>query len=164
MSFAFAQCPRQHNFAVFGKIVRVSTGRSPCGPRVLPVRLEPFARRRVDVVMPSRIEDYALIGNCKAAALVARDGSIDWLCWPRFDSDAACAALLGTTGHGRWLIAPCDRGARVRRRYRPNTLILETYFECPDGAVVDRLHASAGPITALCVWWGSAAVSPWMRS
>jgi GH15 family glucan-1,4-alpha-glucosidase len=97
--------------------------------------MEPFAPCRVDVFMPSRIEDYALIGNCKAAALVARDGSIDWLCWPRFDSDASCAALLGTTEHGRWLIAPHDRGARVTRRYRRNTLILETHFECREGAV-----------------------------
>jgi GH15 family glucan-1,4-alpha-glucosidase len=96
---------------------------------------ELFARHCVDVIMPSRIEDYALIGDCKAAALVARDGSIDWLCWPRFDSDATCAALLGTTKHGRWLIAPHDRGARVTRRYRRNTLILETRFECREGAV-----------------------------
>src|SRR6266481_5233135 len=85
--------------------------------------------------MPSRIEDYGLIGDCRAAALVARDGSIDWLCWPRFDSDACFAALLGTSKHGRWLIAPHDREARVTRRYRPNTLILETRFECREGVV-----------------------------
>jgi GH15 family glucan-1,4-alpha-glucosidase len=85
--------------------------------------------------MPSRIEDYALIGDCHAAALVARDGSIDWLCWPRFDSDACFAALLGGNEHGRWLIAPHDGEARVTRRYRRNTLVLETRFECRDGAV-----------------------------
>jgi GH15 family glucan-1,4-alpha-glucosidase len=84
--------------------------------------------------MSARIEDYALIGDCRTAALVGRDGSIDWLCWPRFDSDACFAALLGSREHGRWLIAP--RGdARVTRRYRPNTLVLETHFETPDGAV-----------------------------
>jgi GH15 family glucan-1,4-alpha-glucosidase len=85
--------------------------------------------------MPSAIEDYALIGDCKAAALVARNGSIDWLCWPRFDSDACFAALLGGSEHGRWLIAPHDGEARVSRRYRPNTLILETRFECREGVV-----------------------------
>jgi GH15 family glucan-1,4-alpha-glucosidase len=84
--------------------------------------------------MSGRIEDYALIGDCEAAALVGRDGSIDWLCWPRFDSDACFAALLGTAEHGRWRIAPCDGQARVTRRYRPNTLILETRVESEDGA------------------------------
>ncbi|HEX7115248.1 MAG TPA: glycoside hydrolase family 15 protein [Steroidobacter sp.] len=86
--------------------------------------------------MPGRIEDYAMIGDCETAALVGRDGSIDWLCWPRFDSDACFAALLGTEEHGRWLIAPKDKGARVSRRYRGNTLILETRFETDTGAVV----------------------------
>src|SRR5262249_51926508 len=85
--------------------------------------------------MALRIEDYALIGDCEAAALVGKDGSIDWLCWPRFDSDACFAALLGTPDHGRWLISFRDDKATVTRRYRPNTLILETRFETPDGAV-----------------------------
>ena len=84
--------------------------------------------------MASRIEDYAMIGDLGTAALVGRDGSIDWLCWPRFDSDACFAALLGKPEHGRWLIAPQDGAARVTRRYRPNTLILETRFETDDGA------------------------------
>jgi GH15 family glucan-1,4-alpha-glucosidase len=84
--------------------------------------------------MPLRIEDYALIGDCESAALVGRDGSIDWLCWPRFDSEACFAALLGTPNNGRWLIAPRDGKARVSRRYRNNTLILETRFESDDGA------------------------------
>jgi len=85
--------------------------------------------------MAHPIEDYALIGNCETAALVARDGSIDWLCWPRFDSDACFAALLGTPEHGRWQIAPSDPAARITRRYRDDTLILETEFETGDGAV-----------------------------
>jgi GH15 family glucan-1,4-alpha-glucosidase len=85
--------------------------------------------------MAHPIEDYALIGNCETAALVARDGSIDWLCWPRFDSDACFAALLGTPEHGRWQIAPADPAAKVTRRYRDDTLVLETEFETADGAV-----------------------------
>src|ERR1700746_2332523 len=80
--------------------------------------------------MPSsqRIEDYALIGDCASAALVGRDGSIDWLCLPRFDSAACFAALLGTPEHGRWLIEPAER-AKVTRRYRPGTVFLETRFK-----------------------------------
>jgi GH15 family glucan-1,4-alpha-glucosidase len=85
--------------------------------------------------MAHPIEDYALIGNCETAALVARDGSIDWLCWPRFDSDARFAALLGTPEHGRWQIAPADPGTKVTRHYRDDTLVLETEFETADGAV-----------------------------
>ncbi len=85
--------------------------------------------------MPSRIEDYALIGDCQTAALVARDGSIDWLCFPRFDSGACFAALLGTPDHGRWLVAPAGEVREVRRRYRGGTLVLETDYETDDGAV-----------------------------
>ena len=88
--------------------------------------------------MSSRIEDYALIGDCEAAALVSKDGSIDWLCWPRFDSGACFAALLGDSNNGRWQIAPAAAGpranARVRRRYQRNTLILETEFTIADGS------------------------------
>jgi len=85
--------------------------------------------------MASRIEDYALIGDCHTAALVARNGSIDWLCFPRFDGGACFAALLGTDDHGRWLIAPADENYRVRRRYRDGTLVLETDYETAEGAV-----------------------------
>jgi GH15 family glucan-1,4-alpha-glucosidase len=85
--------------------------------------------------MSTRLEDYALIGDCETAALVSRTGSIDWLCWPRFDSGACFAALLGTPEHGRWVIEACDAAARVRRRYRESTLILETCVETNDGGV-----------------------------
>jgi GH15 family glucan-1,4-alpha-glucosidase len=85
--------------------------------------------------MPSRIEDYALIGDCETCALVGRDGSIDWLCFPRFDSPACFAALLGTPEHGRWLLAPAGEVKAIRRRYRPGTLVLETEFETADGVV-----------------------------
>jgi len=85
--------------------------------------------------MPGRIEDYALIGDCETAALVGRDGSIDWLCWPRFDGGACFAALLGAPEHGRWLVAPVETPRRVTRRYRPDTLILETEFETASGVV-----------------------------
>src|SRR5215469_13679585 len=90
-----------------------------------------------------RIEDYALIGDCHTAALVGRNGSIDWLCMPRFDADACFASLLGRSKHGRWLIAP-DRkvrpyknsaAPRVTRRYRGDSLILETCFRTATGEV-----------------------------
>jgi GH15 family glucan-1,4-alpha-glucosidase len=85
--------------------------------------------------MTARIEDYALIGDCETAALVSRNGSIDWLCWPRFDSGACFAALLGTPENGRWLLAPTDDAARSSRRYREDTMILETDFETSSGEV-----------------------------
>ncbi len=81
------------------------------------------------------LEDYALLGDCETAALVSRAGSVDWLCWPRFDAPACMAALLGGPEHGRWLVAPADPRARAARRYRPDTLVLETEWETPDGAV-----------------------------
>lgn len=86
--------------------------------------------------MALRIEDYALLSDTESAALVGRDGSIDWLTFPRFDSPACFAALLGTPDHGRWLVAPAGGVRRVRRRYRPGTLVLETEFETEDGVVV----------------------------
>lgn len=85
--------------------------------------------------MPLPIEDYALIGDCHTAALVGRDGSIDWLCLPGFDSGACFAALLGGPEHGRWLIAPVAEVRNSRRQYRPGTLILETDFDTDEGSV-----------------------------
>jgi GH15 family glucan-1,4-alpha-glucosidase len=96
--------------------------------------------------MALRIEDYALIGDGRTAALVGRDGSIDWLCWPRFDSPACFAALLGTSDNGRWLIAPTDGAFQARRRYRPGTLVLETEFTTPTGCavVIDFMRPADG--------------------
>jgi GH15 family glucan-1,4-alpha-glucosidase len=126
------------------------------------------------------IEDYALIGDCETAALVGRDGSIDWLCWPRFDSPACFAALLGSHDHGHWLIHPKHPGARVVRRYRPNTLILETRFETAEGAatlidfmpprgrhstIVRMVVGERGRVamaTKLVFRFGYGAIVPWM--
>ncbi|WP_298871527.1 glycoside hydrolase family 15 protein [uncultured Bradyrhizobium sp.] len=85
--------------------------------------------------MSQKIEDYALIGDCETAALVGRNGSIDWLCWPAFDSDACFAAILGTSRNGRWLIAPSEDVTAISRRYLGDTLILETRFETKSGTV-----------------------------
>src|SRR5436190_80052 len=85
--------------------------------------------------MATPIEEYGLIGDCETAALVGRNGSIDWLCWPRFDSDACFAALLGVPSNGRWLISPSDDVLEVTRRYRVDTLVLETTFRTATGRV-----------------------------
>src|SRR4051794_24025314 len=85
--------------------------------------------------MPSRIEDYSMIGDCLTSALVARDGSVDWLCLPRFDSPACFASLLGGPENGRWRTAPAGETAAIRRRYRDDTLVLETEFETAEGVV-----------------------------
>jgi GH15 family glucan-1,4-alpha-glucosidase len=82
-----------------------------------------------------RIEDYGLIGDLQAAALVGRNGSVDWLCLPRFDSPSCFSALLGDESHGRWLLAPSGDVRSSSRRYRPGTLVLETEFETEEGAV-----------------------------
>src|SRR3546814_17673564 len=83
--------------------------------------------------MAARIEDYALLGNCRAAALVSKEGSIDWLCFPRFDAPACFAALLGTPENGRWKIAPSGALRSVKRGYHDGTLILETTFQTDEG-------------------------------
>jgi len=94
--------------------------------------------------MALAIEDYALLGDCHTAALLGRDGSIDWLCLPQFDSGACFAALLGEPKHGRWLIRPAADAARVRRAYRGNSLVVETIFSTGKGAVrvIDFMLAS----------------------
>ncbi|MBV1856241.1 glycoside hydrolase family 15 protein [Catellatospora tritici] len=85
--------------------------------------------------MPLRIEDYAVIGDTQTAALVGRDGSVDWLCLPRFDSGAIFAALLGTPDHGRWQLAPAHGVSAVRRAYRGDTMVLQTEFDTDTGTV-----------------------------
>ncbi|WDS37233.1 glycoside hydrolase family 15 protein [Pseudoxanthomonas sp.] len=85
--------------------------------------------------MSTPIEHYAMLGDCRSAALVCRNGSIDWLCLPRFDSEAVFAALLGTPEHGRWLLCPQDEAATSHRQYRDGSLVLETTFETDTGAV-----------------------------
>jgi GH15 family glucan-1,4-alpha-glucosidase len=91
--------------------------------------------------MPLPLEDYAIIGDTQTAALVGRDGSIDWLCTPRFDSPACFAALLGDESNGRWLLAPADEVKRTERRYRDGTLVLETDFHTAEGVlqIVDSM-------------------------
>ena len=131
--------------------------------------------------MPGKIEDYGLIGDCETAALVGRNGSIDWLCWPTFDSDACFAALLGTDSNGRWLISPRGEVKTSSRRYRGDSLILETRFETVNGVVdlIDfmppRGHASdvirlvrgvSGTVamrTELVIRFGFGLDIPWVK-
>ena len=137
--------------------------------------------------MASRIEDYALIGDCETAALVSRNGSIDWLCWPTFSSDACFASLLGDRNNGLWRIAPADgqdfaadAALTITRRYSPDTLILETTFESGSGAVtisdfmpvrsghahlvrlVEGLRGSVELRMELAVRFGYGQIIPWV--
>jgi GH15 family glucan-1,4-alpha-glucosidase len=131
--------------------------------------------------MAGRIEDYAIVGDMHSAALISRDGSVDWLCLPRFDSAACFAALLGTHEHGSWRIAPAAGGTPARR-YAGETLILETDWETPDGAVrvidfmpprgeddqpaliriVEGLRGTVSMDLTLRVRFGYGAVVPWV--
>ena len=96
--------------------------------------------------MSAPIESYGMIGDCQTAALVGKDGSIDWLCWPRFDSDACFAKLLGGQSNGFWLIAPHDDVTSTSRCYRKDTLVLETTFETETGkaTVIDFMLPRGG--------------------
>ena len=131
--------------------------------------------------MPLPVEDYALIGDCRTAALIGRDGSIDWLCLPRFDSGACFAALLGEPKHGRWLIAPAGKVSSTQRRYRDGTLVLETGFETDEGAVriidsmplsnerwdivriVEGLRGQVAMRMELIIRFDYGSVVPWVR-
>jgi GH15 family glucan-1,4-alpha-glucosidase len=128
----------------------------------------------------ARIEDYALIGDMQTAALVERGGSIDWLCFPRFDSGACFAALLGTSENGRWLIAPVDGGS-TRRRYLHDTFVLETIWECDEGSVrvldfmpprgkapdvvriIEGLRGSVRMRSELVIRYDYGQIIPWVR-
>jgi GH15 family glucan-1,4-alpha-glucosidase len=130
--------------------------------------------------MAGRIEDYAVIGNCETAALVCRNGSIDWLCLPRFDSAACFAALLGDESHGRWLISPVQADFKSSRRYRDSSLILETTYETSTGAVmvtdfmsrrdgvcnllrrVTGLRGKVAMCSELCVRFDFGSIIPWV--
>jgi len=131
--------------------------------------------------MASRIEDYALLGDCRSAALVSRDGSVDWLCLPRFDSAALFAALLGDDGHGRWRIAPAEQDYRVHRRYLGDSMVLETTFETatgvcrlldgmlldrPDAALVRIVEGVRGEVALamdLTIRFDYGSIVPWVR-
>ena len=131
---------------------------------------------------PLPIENYALIGDGKTAALVANDGAIDWLCLPRFDSPACLAALLGTADHGSWQIAPRQAALHVRRTYRGDTLVLETIFTTPEGEValidampldqpgshvIRRVEGRGGQVAMglnLKLRFGFGSASPWLTS
>jgi GH15 family glucan-1,4-alpha-glucosidase len=129
--------------------------------------------------MTQKLEDYAIIGDCETTALVGRDGSIDWLCWPRFDSSACFASLLGGPENGRWSIAPVDPGAKRTWSYRGHTLILETRIETADGLAIvsdfmptHRAHlvrlvrGISGSVklrTELIIRFEYGAVVPWVR-
>ena len=131
--------------------------------------------------MSNLIEDYAIIGDCETATLVSRNGSIDWLCWPRFDSGAVFASILGDENNGSWSIKARCEEAKLTRKYRGNTLILETEVVTPDGAVtlidfmplrsggrsdVVRLvvgrHGSVSMNTCLTIRFGYGSIIPWV--
>jgi GH15 family glucan-1,4-alpha-glucosidase len=132
--------------------------------------------------MPSRIEDYALIADTQAAALVSRDGSIDWLCLPRFDSGACFSALLGTPRHGRWLLSPAEEVRATRRAYVGESLVLETEFETASGAfrivdcmpprghepdlvrVVEGVRGEVPMAMELVVRFDYGSIVPWVRT
>jgi GH15 family glucan-1,4-alpha-glucosidase len=131
--------------------------------------------------LSSRIEDYAIVGDCRTAALVSRDGSVDWLCLPRFDSGACFAGLLGGPTHGRWQLAPAGGARRIVRAYRQGTLVLDTVFHGEGGSVVVTdfmpvggdapclvrlvrgLQGRVRMRTELVVRFDYGSIVPWMR-
>jgi len=131
--------------------------------------------------VPSRIEQYAMVGDTQTAALVGDDGSVDWMCAPRFDSGACFAGLLGNEDDGRWLLAPAAGGRATRRRYRDGTLVLETEFDTPEGSVritdfmpirektvdmvriVEGLHGHVPMQMHLTIRFDYGSIIPWVR-
>lgn len=136
---------------------------------------------RIKHDQPARIEDYALLGDMRTAALVDRNGSVDWMCLPRFDSPACFAALLGTADHGHWLLRPAGESKRIERRYRDGTLVLETTHHVAEGSVrliefmaldggmprlvriVEGLEGDVPMWTQLVVRFDYGSVVPWAR-
>jgi GH15 family glucan-1,4-alpha-glucosidase len=132
--------------------------------------------------LPEPIENYAVIGDLQSAGLVSRSGSLDWLCFPRFDSGACFAALLGTEEHGRWLLAPASESADIRRRYRDRTLVLETDYRTAAGTVrvvdfmpprardlnvirvVEGLSGSVPMRMQLVIRFDYGSIVPWVRN
>jgi GH15 family glucan-1,4-alpha-glucosidase len=148
--------------------------------------ISPLLLKATDILtrkytMPSAIEDYGFIGDCHTGALIGCDGSIDWLCLPRFDSAACFAALLGTPEHGRWQIAPATENVCSHRSYQEDTMVLETEFETPDGVActIDFMPPRSGTVDLIRIVEGRrgtvamkshfaprfdyGAVVPWMR-
>ncbi len=131
--------------------------------------------------MAARIEEYALIGDCQTAALVDKSGSIDWLCWPTFSSEACFARILGTDENGYWKIEPCDGEWKTTRKYREHTLIVETVFDCSEGAVrltdfmpvrgrnsdviriVEGIRGTVRMRMELCLRFDYGRTVPWVR-
>src|ERR687883_912795 len=129
----------------------------------------------------AHIEDYALLSDLQTAALVSREGSVDWLCFPRFDSGACFAALLGTPDHGRWLLAPREEAWHAGWRYRPDTLVLETEWETDGGRVrvvdfmpprgkapdivriVEGLRGEVEMSSELVIRFDYGSIVPWVR-
>ena len=132
--------------------------------------------------MAAKIEDYALIGDCQTAALVDKSGSIDWLCWPTFSSEACFARILGTDDNGYWKIEPCEGEWRTTRKYREHTLIVEMMFESAEGAVrltdfmpvrgkysdvvrvVEGIRGTVRMRMELCLRFDYGRTVPWVRS
>ncbi len=135
--------------------------------------------------MAGRIEDYAIVGDMQSVALICTDGSVDWLCLPRFDSEACFAALLGTKDHGQWRIAPAQAAGKseASRRYAGDTLILQTRWETPDGVahvtdfmpprddddapvlvrIVEGVSGTVDMDVTLRVRFGYGSITPWLR-
>jgi GH15 family glucan-1,4-alpha-glucosidase len=115
--------------------------------------------------MAARIDDYGLIGDMKGSALVSKSGDVDWVCVPRFDSEACIAALLGRDEHGRWGLRPTTRIRKCEQRYRENTLILETEIDCDGGRIrildLCRSARSAATLFASSRAWPVKSCSRW---
>jgi GH15 family glucan-1,4-alpha-glucosidase len=175
--------PTRARFKPARRVVGATTGDRECAGSTPHARGKPAIRRPLchDEGMPSPIEDYALIGDCHTGALVGRDGSIDWLCLPRFDSASTFGAVLGTPDHGDWVLRPVGAQTCTSRSYRDGTFVLETRWETPDGTVevidlmpmghrrpdvIRRVRGISGTVRMrqeLRIRFGYADALPWVR-